>query len=60
MLIGLSNPSTAIVHKPSAVSSVLQYVDAIPMVYIMAIVLVGILLFADYLITQRSKKPELV
>jgi hypothetical protein len=56
LLIGLSNSPQANTTTTNKMADLVKTVNTIPQIYLIGIILVGALLFADYLITQRTKK----
>jgi len=56
LLIGFSNSPAHTVTDQSRVADLLKQVDHLPSIYLMAIIAVGVLLFIDYLFTQRKAK----
>ena len=55
-LIGLSNSSKGIPTDQDRLALLMKTVNAIPQFYLIGIIIVSCLLFADYLITQRKAK----
>ncbi|TSJ43363.1 hypothetical protein FO440_03985 [Mucilaginibacter corticis] len=60
LLIGLSNSPAHTVTDQSRVADLLKQIDHLPSIYFMAIIAVGMLLFIDYLFTQRTSKTKAV
>lgn len=60
LLIGLSNSSAHTITDQSRLNSLLKQIDHLPSIYLMAIITVGVLLFIDYLFTQRTSKTKTV
>jgi hypothetical protein len=60
LLIGLSNSSQTNTADQNKLAAVLKTINALPQLYLIGIIIAGGLLFADYLITQRKTKLDMI
>ncbi|MES2376824.1 MAG: hypothetical protein V4553_09610 [Bacteroidota bacterium] len=58
LLIGLSNQSNPTTTRKNWLVDAINYTHAIPPIYLMALVVVVILLFADYLVTRLKDRSQ--
>ncbi|MES2427013.1 MAG: hypothetical protein V4560_08560 [Bacteroidota bacterium] len=60
LLIGLSNSPQTNTADQNKLAAVLKTINALPPLYLIGIIIAGGLLFADYLITQRKTKLDMI
>ena len=60
LLIGLSNSPQTNTADQNKLAAVLKTINALPQLYLIGIIIAGGLLFADYLITQRKTKLDMI